>query len=212
MKQKTRQTILLVLMVFVFLLVLKRYLPMIEIPTEGLVEERLRKLKSLQGDLLVARKGYQNRVADMRSIQDLTAPFWVPSSPGAKVDQEIASEFNRITRLSQLASATGSQKVDVSKEKNGSCLQEVILSVDFKNVSMRDLSRFFTQLRNSPKGRKFRWEYCKIQPDNAKNPTSVNMSARFKIQVLNSDTLTFLGFAGPSATPATTDTKPRGRN
>ena len=38
------------------------------------------------------------------------------------------------------------------------------------------------------------------------------MSARFKIQVLNSDTLTFLGLAGPSTTPATTDTMPRGRN
>ncbi|GEM_PF-1576988 len=202
MKPKTRQTILIILMVFVCLLVLKRYLPMIQLPTAGRVEQKQRELKSLQNDLLVARKTYQERLASIQSMQTLAEPFWIPSSAAAKVDQEVSAEFNRITRLSQLSTATGTQKVDVNKEKNGSCLQEVVLSADFKNVSMHDLSRFFSQMRSSAMGRKFRWDYCKISPDNAKSPTSVNMSARFKVLVLNNDAMAFLGLNKGAPAPA----------
>ncbi len=194
MKPKTRQNLLLAIMVVVCLLVVRQYLPVIQLPTAGRVAAQERKLKSLQGDLMVARKTQEERQASLRSLRTLADPFWVPSGPTAKVDQEISAEFNRITRLAQLSNATGSQKVDVNKEKNGSCLQEVILSVEIKGVSMRDLSRFFTLMRSTPAGRKFRWEYCKLQADNPRTPSAVNLSARFRVLVLNNDALAFLGF------------------
>ncbi len=194
MKPKTRQNLLLATMVVVCLLVVRQYLPVIQLPTAGRVAAQERKLKSLQGDLMVARKTQEERQASLRSLRTLADPFWVPSGPTAKVDQEISAEFNRITRLAQLSNATGSQKVDVNKEKNGSCLQEVILSVEIKGVSMRDLSRFFTLMRSTPAGRKFRWEYCKLQADNPRTPSAVNLSARFRVLVLNNDALAFLGF------------------
>lgn len=211
MKAKTRQTLLIVVMVVVCLLVLRKYLPAIQLPTAARVAQKQRELKSMQSDLLVARKTRLDKLAETKSMQSLAEPFWVPSSPAAKVDQEISAEFNRITRMAQLTTATGSQKVDVNKEKNGSCLQEVILSVDFKNVSMRDLARFFLQLRTAPNGKKFRWDYCKIQPDNPRTPSAVNLSARFRVLVLNNDAMTLMGFvqpteaaaaSAPAATPA----------
>lgn len=202
MNPKTRQILLIVAMAIVTLLVLKQYLPMIQIPTAKRVQEKRNELKSLQGDLKVAKKTYQNRVEEIQSMQGLADPFWVPSSPAAKVDQEISAEFNRMTRLAQLTTAAGSQKVDIGREKNGSCLQEVTLSVDFKNVTMKDLTRFFTQLRQNPNGKKFRWEYCKVSPDNPRTPTNVNMSARFKILVLNNDAMSFLGLRDAPIAPA----------
>ena len=199
MKPKTRQTLLIAAMVICGFFCVKQYLPMIQLPTANRVAQKQRELKSLQNDLMVEKKTYQDRADAIQAMQSLTGPFWIPSSPSAKVDQEILAEFNRITRLAQLSTAANSQKIDVAREKNGSSFQEVTLSVDFKNVSMRDLTRFFTQLRTSPKGEKFRWEYCKINPDNPRTPNAANMSARFKILVLNNDAMAFLGLTDSSA-------------
>ena len=129
MKPKTRQNLLLAIMAVVCLLVARRYLPAVKLPTAGRVAAQERLLQSLQGDLKVARKVQEDRQASLKALHTLADPFWIPSGPAAKVDQEITAEFNRLARLAQLSSATGSQKVDVNKEKNGSCLQEVILSV-----------------------------------------------------------------------------------
>lgn len=199
MKPKTRQTILVVAMVFIGFFCVKQYLPMIQIPTAKRVTQKRHELESLQMDLMVAKKTYQDQVDDIQAMQSLAGPFWIPSSPSAKVDQEISAEFNRITRMAQLSTAANSQKIDIAREKNGSSFQEVTLSVDFKNVSMKDLTRFFTQMRTSPKGEKFRWEYCKVNPDNPRTPTAANMSARFKILVLNNDAMAFLGLTDAAA-------------
>ncbi|MCQ2396409.1 MAG: hypothetical protein MJ106_01775 [Lentisphaeria bacterium] len=206
MNPKTRQILLVAIMVVVTLLALKQYLPMIQLPTAKRVQEKRNELKSLQGDLKVAKKTYQMQLEEIQAMQGLAEPFWTPLNAAAKVDQEISSEFNRITRMAQLTTAAGSQKVDIGREKNGSCLQEVTLSVDFKNVSMKDLTRFFTQMRANPNGKKFRWEYCKVSPDNPRTPNAVNMSARFKILVLNSDAMNFLGLRNAPALPTNAPT------
>lgn len=206
MNPKTRQILLVAIMVIVTLLALKQYLPMIQLPTAKRVQEKQNELKSLQSDMKVAKKTYQLRLEEIQALQGLAAPFWVPANAASKVDQEISSEFNRITRMAQLTTAAGSQKVDIGREKNGSCLQEVTLSVDFKNVTMKDLTRFFTQMRTNPNGKKFRWEYCKVSPDNPRTPNAANMSARFKILVLNNDAMTFLGLRDTPATAAANNT------
>lgn len=195
MKPKARQTLLLVVMVVVCLLVARQYLPMLQPPTASRVAERERTLKSLQSDLMVARKTEQDRQSELLKMRGLAAPFWIPANPAVKVEQEISTEFSRIMRLAMLSSAAGSQKVDVNKEKNGSCLQEVVVSIEAKGVSMRELTRFFSLMRTTPSGKKFRWEYAKIQPDNPRTPSAVNFSARLKVLVLNQDARAFLGLS-----------------
>ena len=207
MKPKTRQTLLIIALIVVTLLVFRTYLPIIQLPTQSRVEEKLRELKSLRGDLGVARKTYEDRVAMIEGMQQLTGPFWITTGPISRLDQEITSEFNRLTRMAQVSSVSGTQKVDVARDKPGSALQEVTLAVDFKNISMRELTQFFTQLRKDRNASKFRWEYAKLTPDNPRTPKSVNFSLRFHIYALNADTLSFLGLnedkaeAPPSPTP-----------
>ena len=193
MKQKTRTILLAIVMVLMIVMVLRTYLPVINLPTQSRVEEKLRELKSLRGDLGVARKTYADRIAMIEDMQGLTEPYWIPSSPGARLEQEITAEFNRITRMAQVSSVSGTQKVDVVREKPGSALQEITLAVDFKNISMRELTKFLAQLRKDRNASKFRWEYAKLSPDNPRTPKSVNFSLRFHIYALNNDTMSFLG-------------------
>lgn len=202
MKPKTRQTLLIVIMVVVTLLVFRTYLPVIQLPTQARVEEKLRELKSLRGDLGVARKTYEDRVAMIEGMQQLTAPFWITNGPASRLDQEITAEFNRLTRMAQVSSVSGTQKVDIARDKPGSALQEVTLAVDFKNISMRELTQFLTQLRKDRNASKFRWEYAKLTPDNPRTPKSVNFSLRFHIYALNGDTMNFLGLNSQTASPA----------
>ena len=207
MKPKTRQTMLIVIMVVVTLLVVRTYLPVIQLPTQARVEEKLRELKSLRGDLGVARKTYEDRVAMIEGMQQLTAPFWITNGPASRLDQEITAEFNRLTRMAQVSSVSGTQKVDIARDKPGSALQEVTLAVDFKNISMRELTQFLTQLRKDRNASKFRWEYAKLTPDNPRTPKSVNFSLRFHIYALNGDTMNFLGLNSQGTTPPTPSRK-----
>ena len=202
MKPKTRQTLLIVIMVVVTLLVFRTYLPVIQLPTQARVEEKLRELKSLRGDLGVAHKTYEDRVAMIEGMQQLTAPFWITNGPASRLDQEITAEFNRLTRMAQVSSVSGTQKVDIARDKPGSALQEITLAVDFKNISMREPTQFLTQLRKDRNASKFRWEYAKLTPDNPRTPKSVNFSLRFHIYALNGDTLNFLGLNSQTASPA----------
>ena len=189
-------------MVIVTLLVFRRYLPVVKLPTQARVEEKLRELKSLRGDLGVARKTYEDRVAMIEGMQQLTAPFWITNGTTARLDQEITAEFNRLTRLGQVSSVSGTQKVELVREKPGSALQEATLAVDFKNISMRELTKFFAQMRKDRNAGKFRWEYAKLTPDNPRTPKTVNLSLRFHIYALNNDTMAFLGLGQAVNSPA----------
>ena len=193
MKPKTRQTLLIVALVVVSVLVFRKYLPVVKLPTQARVEEKLRELKSLKGDLGVARKTYEDRVAAIESMQQLTAPFWITNGTTARLDQEITAEFNRLTRMAQVSSVSGTQKVELVRDKPGSALQEATLAVDFKNISMRELTKFFAQLRKDRNASRFRWEYAKLTPDNPRTPKTVNFTLRFHVYALNNDTMAFLG-------------------
>ena len=124
----------------------------------------------------------------LRQTRELTAPFWMPE-PGGRLDQEINSEFSRLTRMAQL-SAT--QKVDVARDRANSSLIEVTVTLEFKGVSMRELSGFFKQVRGSRHVRQLRWEYARISPDNPRTPRNVNCTIRFQILSLNDDARAFL--------------------
>jgi hypothetical protein len=205
-----RQIFLAVLMLVMAFFVARQYLPAIELPTQGRLDRKLKELASRQRDLQVARKDYQLRLEQSRELQKLAAPYWQQGA-GSRLDQEVNSEFTRLTRLAQLSGVAGSQKVDMGREKNGSNLQEVKLSVEFKGIAMKDLARLFTQMQNSGNGEKFRWEYCKITPNNPRNPNGINVSARFKVLALASDTMDFINMSDsqPAAPPAQDAATPR---
>jgi hypothetical protein len=187
-KPAKRQTILLILMGIIALFVLRQYMPMLQVPTEGRLQEKLRELKSVRGDLNVARKQYADRLEAVQQTRKLAEPFWIAAN-GAKLDQEVNAEFSRLTRMAQL-SAT--QKVDVARDRTNSNLVEVNVSLEFKGISMRELTGFFKQLRTSSHAKQLRWEYARIAPDNARTPRNVNCTLRFKIYSLNEEALAFL--------------------
>ncbi len=203
MNKERSQKILLGLLVAVLLFIVARqYLPSVQLPTESRLQGKLLELKSVRGDLAVARKTLELRREEAKAIQGLTDSFWI-AGEGAKLDQEVNSEFNRIMRLAQIAGVAGTQKVDLGREKPGSFMQEVTVSMDFRNISMQDLSRLFVQLRNDRQKGRFRWEYCKITPDNPRTPKAVNVSLRLKVLALNEDALGFLGYRNAKdASPA----------
>lgn len=187
-KNAKRQTILFVVMGFIALLVVRQYMPMLQLPTEGRLQSKLRELKSVRGDLNVARKQYAEQMEAVQQTRKLAEPFWIAAN-GAKLDQEVNAEFSRLTRMAQL-SAT--QKVDIARDRSNSNLVEVNVSLEFKGVSMRELTGFFKQLRSSGHAKQLRWEYARIAPDNQRSPRNVNCTLRFKIYSLNEDALAFL--------------------
>ncbi len=202
-KERTQKILLGLLMVILLLVVARQYLPSVQLPTEKRLQQKLLELKSVRGDLGVARKTLDLRREEAQAIQGLTNSFWIPGEGAAKLDQEVNSEFNRVMRLAQIAGVAGTQKVDLGREKPGSFLQEVTVSIDYRNISMQDLSRLFGQLRSDRQKGRFRWEYCKISPDNPRTPKAVNVSLRLKVLALNEDALNFLGYRDAKETAAT---------
>lgn len=207
MKKLTpRHIFLLILMLIMAFMVARQYLPSIELPTQGRLDSMIKELESRQLDLQVAQKNYRDRLSQNQELMQLAEPYWQHTA-GTRLDQEVNAEFTRLTRMAQLSGVAGSQKVDMGREKQGSNLQEVKLSVEFKGISMKDLSLLCNQLQNSRNGGKFRWEYCKITPNNPRNPQGVNVTARFRVLALGSDVMDFInmsenGSAPTAATPS----------
>lgn len=187
-KPAKRQAVLLILMGIVGLLVVRQYLPSLQLPTDGLLQERLRELKSLQGDLGVARKQYGERMEYVQQLKTLCEPYWI-TAPNGRLDQEINAEFSRLTRLAQL-SAT--QRVDIARDRTSSSLQEVTVTLEFKGISMRELAGFFRQVNTGRNAGKLRWDYARIAPDNPRTPRGVNCTLRFKVFALNEEARVFI--------------------
>ena len=196
-KDRNKKIVLCVLAALLLVVVARQYLPMVELPTESRLEQKLAELKSVRGDLGVAKKTLALRQEDARSMQELTGQFWIMGDGSAKLDQEVNSEFNRITRMAQITGVAGTQKVDLGREKTDSFLQDVTITADFRNISMQDFSRLLAQLRQPRNAGRFRWEYCKITPDNPRTPKALNISVRLKVLALNDEALAFLGYREP---------------
>jgi len=202
-KMDRRQVVLLVIACLMGLLVVRKYLPALNLPTEARLQSKLLQLKSLQGDLNVARKNASDRNDVLSNIQRMTEPYWISMNTSSKLEQEINSEFSTLCRKSQL---TGTQKVDVAREKPGSILQEITVSLDFKSITMRELTAFLKNVRLSRNRAKYRWDYCKISPDNPRTPKGVNCTLRFKILALNPEAIALLNSGTASPAPADANT------
>ncbi len=188
-KNKMKRIVLVTLLVIVSLLVLRQYMPMVELPTDSRIEDEMARLKSLRGDLAVTQKmnsDWQKEVAELRGKSGL---FWVRKRPTLPVEQEVLEEFNNIARLASVN--IQSREARLVKNNNANYIQEVELRMDMRSVSMREVTRLMKELDEAK--REFRWASCKIDPDNVQKPTGVKLSGRLRAFVLTEEATRILG-------------------
>ena len=145
-------------------------------------------LASARGNLKFAKQEFAQREKLLEELALSSAKYWVPGN-GSKLEQEINAEIGKILRKAQVQAT---QKVDASRERNGSFLQEVYVSIEMKSVSMQSIARFFKEFANYKNAPKFVWENCKIGPDNSRAPNGVNLTLKFKVMALNEDAVKLL--------------------
>ena len=190
-KINRRQLVLLLLMLFIGFFFVRRFISF-SLPTSALLEQRVQELQSLRSDLLVARKQSSERQEELQALQSLAEPYWFASGQRALVDQEINKEFGKLLRQAQLPAT---QKIDLQRNKlpGLSHIQEVQIRLELRAVSMREVSRLLQEVHGY--GDKLNWNYCRIEPDNPRQPKNVNLSARLRALVLGSEAVDFLNQA-----------------
>jgi len=182
-KINRRQLVLLALMLVIGFFFVRRYVTF-ALPTTPLIDERLLKLQSLRGDLQVARKQAEDRLQEIKALQSLAEPYWVPTGQRALVDQEINKEFGKLLRQAQLPA---NHKIDLQRNKlpGVNHIQEVQIRLELRGISMREVSRLLQEVHKY--GDKLSWSYCRIEPDNPRTPKNVNLSARLRALVLGNE-------------------------
>ncbi|NMA19309.1 MAG: hypothetical protein GX927_01915 [Lentisphaerae bacterium] len=187
-KINRRQLVLLALMLVIGFFFVRRYVTF-ALPTTPLIDERLLKLQSLRGDLQVARKQAEDRLQEIKALQSLAEPYWVPTGQRALVDQEINKEFGKLLRQAQLPA---NQKIDLQRNKlpGVNHIQEVQIRLELRGISMREVSRLLQEVHKY--GDKLSWSYCRIEPDNPRTPKNVNLSARLRALVLGNEAADYL--------------------
>lgn len=183
-----RQLFLLLLMLIVGFFFVRRYISF-TLPTSRRIEEKLQTLNSLRKELQLQQKLSEEQLQELSQLQELAAPFWFSSGQRVQVDQEITREFGKILRQAQLPA---NHKVDVQRNKlpGATHIQEVQIKLDFRGISMQEVSRLFQEVHQY--GSKLSWNYCRIEPDNPRTPKNVNLSARLRALVLNPEVADYL--------------------
>jgi hypothetical protein len=207
LKDNKQRIVLVVVMVVLAFLLARQYLPMIKLPTTGRIQEEMKTLASAKTDLAVQQKMNDDWRTSLGKLQAKTTEFWMRQRTGVPIEQEVSDEFKNVTRLA----GVNIQKTSARLQKTPSAnfVQEVEVEVQLSNASMREFSRLLRELKSHK--RKFYWTYCKIDPDNQQNPTSVRINGRLRAYVLNDDAKRILE-NGVSDTPvAKTTAKPAGR-
>ncbi len=183
-----RQLVLLLLLLCVGFFFFRRYVHF-TLPSNKRIEEKLQALNSLRKDLQLMQKLSEEQLQELSVLQELAAPYWFSSGQRAMVDQEITREFGKILRQAQLPA---NHKVDVQRNKlpGATQIQEVQIKLDFRGISMQEVSRLFQEVHQY--GPKLSWNYCRIEPDNPRTPKNVNLSARLRAMVLNPEAVDYL--------------------
>ena len=143
-----------VLMLVIGFFFVRRYVNF-ALPTTPLIDERLLQLQSLRGDLQVARKQAEDRLQEIKALQSLAEPYWIPvGGQRALVDQEINKEFGKLLRQAQLPA---NQKIDLQRNKlpGANHLQEVQIRLELRGVSMEEVSRLLQEVHKY--GDKLSW-------------------------------------------------------
>ena len=195
-KNKAKKVFLAVLLVVFALLLVRQYLPMIELPTDSHIEEELGRLKSLRGDLAVMKKMNSDWQKEVSELRGKSGQFWIRSRTTLPVEQEVLEEFNNIARMASVN--IQSKEARLIKTNNVNYIQEVELRMEMRSVSMREVTRLLREVENARHS--FSWASCKIEPDNLQKPTGVKLSGRLRAFVLNDEAIKILGGDVPLGT------------
>lgn len=182
-KLKSKQIVLIGLMAVLVILLFRQYMPMVELPTNGLIEDELVRLKSLRNDLAVEKKMNIDWQQEQMALASKASIFWVRTKPGIPVEQEVLEEFNNIVRLASVNIQTKESKL--LKVPNSNYIQEVELKLEMRGASMREFSRLLSEIETNR--RRFFWASCRIDPDNPLKPTGVRVSARLKAFIMTEE-------------------------
>lgn len=203
-KTKAKQIFLGVLLVIVTILVIRKYLPMVELPTSGRIQEEQEKLSSLMMDLAVQQKTNDEWNLRVAQIRKKASAFWVRTKTGMPLEQEVVEEFNNVARLASVN--IQSKEPKLVKSQNMNYLQEVELRVEMRGITMKEFTRLLKEISRNK--RKFYWASCKIDPDNIQKPTGIRVTGRLKAYVLTEEAVRLLGSASnDEAAPAEVNDK-----
>ncbi|MBQ9366487.1 MAG: hypothetical protein IJT83_01805 [Victivallales bacterium] len=180
---KTKTTVLLVVMVILGILLLRQYLPAIQLPTDGAIQDEMLRLDSRQKDLDNARVVRYELGNELQRLRAKASGFWVRKRPGNAVEQEVLDEFNNIVRLAGIN--VQSREAKLIKTQNAMYVQEVEIHADIRGVTMKEFMRFLKEVESNP--RRFHWSSCKIDPDNVNKPTGIRANCRLTAYLLSED-------------------------
>lgn len=182
-KINTKQLFLGGMLVVLAILLLRQYLPMIQLPTNGRIQEETQRLQSRMDDLAVQKKMNSDWELELDRLRKKAAIFWVRTKTSMPVEQEVLEEFNNVARLASVN--IQSKEPRLVKVPNSNFVQEVEIRLDMRSVSMKEFTRLLREIERNR--RKFYWASCKIDPDNVQKPTGIRVSGRLKAYVLTED-------------------------
>ncbi len=185
---KAKMTVMLVIVGILAVLLLRQYLPAIQLPTDGAIQDELLRLDSRQKDLENARVVRRELGNELQRLRAKSSGFWVRKRPGNAVEQEVLDEFNNIVRLAGIN--VQSREAKLNKVQNAMYVQEVEIHADIRGVTMKEFMRFLKEVDANP--RRFHWSACKIDPDNVNKPTGIRANCRLKAYLLSEDAMRLL--------------------
>ena len=183
-----KMTVLLVVMGILAVLLLRQYLPAIQLPTDGAIQDELLRLDSRQKDLENARVVRREIGNELQRLRAKSSGFWVRKCPGNAVEQEVLDEFNNIVRLAGIN--VQSREAKLNKVQNSMYVQEVEIHADIRGVTMKEFMRFLKEI--DANARRFHWSACKIDPDNVNKPTGIRANCHLKAYLLSEDAMRLL--------------------
>ncbi len=176
-------TVMLVIMGILAILLVRQYLPAIQLPTDGAIQDEMLRLDSRQKDLDNARVVRRELGNELQRLRAKASGFWVRKRPGNAVEQEVLDEFNNIVRLAGIN--VQSREAKLIKTQNAMYVQEVEIHADIRGVTMKEFMRFLKEVESNP--RRFHWSSCKIDPDNVNKPTGIRANCRLTAYLLSED-------------------------
>ena len=197
-KPKAKQILLWGALVIVTLLVLKRYLPMMQLPTKGRIQQLEQSLKSKQSDLAVQQKMNDDWRNNLNLIQKNSSMFWTRKKPNIPLEQEVSEEFKDILRIASVNLRR--QTAKIIKNQNSQYVQEVEIEIQMADSSMKEFARLLREV--AAHRRKLVWTYCKIDAENPNAPTTIKVTGRLKAYLLTEDASRILDFDATAPAPS----------
>ena len=191
-------TVMLVIMGVLGIMLVRQYLPSIQLPTNGAIQDELLRLDSRQKDLDNARLVRRELGNELQRLRAKSSGFWVRKRPGNAVEQEVLDEFNNIVRMAGIN--VQSREAKLNKVPNSMYIQEVEIHADIRGVTMKEFMRFLKEV--DANSRRFHWSSCKIDPDNVNKPTGIRANCRLKVYLLSEDATRLLSSETTTEVPS----------